>query len=478
MRSILLAILIACLCAEEENLSDLSITNHTIELESGPLSYTAITGMCPTYGEKGKEANLFFISFTKDDEEERPLTFVFPGGPGAAGTIESILTFGPRRLLTAGEGRTIHPPYRLIDNPQTLLEYTDLVFVDPVDCGFSKIEGEADPKYYFSLEGDLQILGEFIHSYIDISERWNSPIYLSGISYGTLRCCGLADNLLQYGIPVKGVILSGCAFNYSTLDSERDKAMPDWLLVPTFAATAWYHKRLWPEKSLEEVVDYARRFTYDELAPYMLQPARLSYVEKIELEKKLAHLTGLPIDTVKRYNLRINEKTYTAEFFGPQRKILGGVDTRYSGDIACIDPFQSHDPSYLDSLGTAPAFNHYLQTELDTHFPLSKYVGFSLNALKSWNFGSYDSFGEPNLLQRLRHVMIINPMMKVFVGSGYFDCRTPFAATEFCFEHLDLPPSYIKNIHFKYYEAGHGHIFDFSALKKWKSDLTQFYSLE
>lgn len=475
MRIFLLLLLIPFLNAEEEPTSDLSITNHTIELQSGPISYTAITGLCPIYGPKGKEAELFFISYTKDGEENRPITFIFPGGPGGAGTIESIVTFGPRRLLTAGEGRTIHPPYKFIDNPQTLLEFTDLVFVDPVGCGFSRATEEADMDYFFSLEGDLQALGDFVHTYIDISERWNSPIYLSGISYGTMRCCGLADNLFQYGIAVKGIILNGCAFDFSTLQSQRDKSLPDWLLVPTFAATAWYHDRLWPEKTLEDVIDYARRFTYDELAPHMLQPSRLSHVEKIELEKKFSELSGLPLNTVKRYNLRINESIYTAEFFGSERKALGGLDSRYVGDISTIDPNHSHDPSYLDSLGTKPAFHHYLQTELDTHFPLAKYIGFSIQALISWNFGSFDSFGEPNLLQRLRHVLIINPKMKVFVGSGYYDCRTPFAATEYCFEHLDLPQSYIENIQFEYYEAGHAFIFDYPSLQKWKKDLTTFY---
>jgi carboxypeptidase C (cathepsin A) len=475
MRTFLFLLIFPFLHAEESSTPELKVTNHTIQLESGPLEYTALAGMCPIYADNGNQVDLFFISYTKNTDENRPITFVFPGGPGGAGTMEAILTFGPRRLLTADEGRTILPPYKIIDNPQTLLEHTDLVFVDPVECGFSRAEEEADLRYFFSVEGDIQTLGQFIHTYIDMSRRWNSPIYLSGGSYGTLRCCGLAANLFQYGLATHGVILDGCAFESSTLQSQRDKDLPDWLLIPTFAATAWYHDRLWPEKSLEEVVDYARRFVYDEYAPYMLQPSRLSYVEKLALEKKLAELIGLPVDTVKRYNSRLNESIYTSEFFGPERKVLGGLDSRYAGDISTIDPNHSHDPSYLDSLGYSPAFNHYLQSELNIHYPFSKYIGFSNEALYSWNFGTYDSWGEPSLLQRLRHVLIINPLMKIFVGSGYYDCRTPFAATEYSFDHLDLPPSYMKNIQFEYYEAGHGFIFDYTSLKKWKQDLTKFY---
>ncbi|MBX7066789.1 MAG: hypothetical protein K1X28_06120 [Parachlamydiales bacterium] len=468
-----LLLLIPFLHAE---IDDVTITNHTIQLETGSLDYYAVTGHCPIFGSEGKEAEIFFIAYCKSTEEEnRPITFCFPGGPGGAGSIEALLTFGPRRLLTADEGRTIHPPYKIIDNQETLLEYTDLVFVDPVGCGFSRVTEEADLDYFFSVEGDLQTLGEFIHTYIDQSSRWNSPVYLSGGSYGTLRCCGLADNILQYGIAVKGIILDGCAFEFATIISERDKSIADCLFIPTCAATAWYHGRLWPEKSLDDVVEYARRFAYDTYAPYMLQPNRLSLLEKSILEKELAELIGLPLDTVRRYNGRINESIYTAEFFGAERKTLGRLDSRYVGDVAAINPNESHDPSYLDSFGAKPAFCHYLQKELDTQFPYQVYVSFSPFILRHWNFGTFDAFGTPSFLQRLRHVLILNPQMKVFVGSGYYDCRTPFAATEYCFDHLDLPLSYRKNLTFEYYEAGHAFIFDYSSLKKWKKDLTKFY---
>lgn len=456
-------------------LSEVKITNHTIRLESGLLDYYAMTGHCPIFGPNGNEADLFFIAFCKSEEENRPITFCFPGGPGGAGTLESILTFGPRRLLTADEGRTIHPPYQMIDNQETLLEYTDLVFVDPVECGFSRLTEEADKEYYFSVEGDIQTLGEFIHSYINQNGRWNSPIYLSGGSYGSLRCCGLADNLFQYGIAVKGVILDGCAFEYETIISQRDKAFADWLFIPTCAATAWYHGRFWPKKSLEDVLEYARRFAYDSYAPYMLQPNRLSLLEKTVLEQELAELIGLPAQTIRRYNGRINETIYSSEFFGSERKALGRLDSRYFGDISTIDPNDAHDPSYLDSIGATPAFCHYLQRELNTDFPFQVYIDFSNLAHQNWNFETWDTFGEPSFLQRLRHVLIINPEMKVFIGSGYYDCRTPFAATEYCFDHLDLPLSYRKNLQFEYYEAGHGFIFDYLSLKKWKKDLTKFY---
>ncbi len=476
MRYFLLLLIASLAYSEEPPPYDLNITKHTIQLKTGPLAYTAITGLCPIFGETEKEAELFFISYTKDGEKNRPITFFFPGGPGGAGTIGSILSFGPRRLLSADEGRTILPPYELIDNQETLLEHTDLVFVDPVDCGFSKAEEKADMDYFFSVEGDIETLGDFIYSYIDLSRRWNSPIYLAGGSYGTLRCCGLASHLFEYGMAVSGIALDGCAFEWSTFLSERDNPLPDWLLIPTFAATAWYHGRLWPDKSLEDVVDYARRFLYDELAPFMLQPSRLSPIEQARLEQKLSDLIGLPVDTVRRYNCRFNERIYASEFFGSERKSLGRLDSRYAGDLFTIDPKHSNDPSYLDSIGYGPAFKHYLQEELGTRHPFKKYRLFSDQAFNKWQFGTFDSFGAPSLLKRLRQALVVNPLMKVFVGAGYYDCRTPFAATEFCFEHLDLPVSYRKNIQFGYYAAGHGFVFDQNALKKWKKDLVKFYA--
>jgi len=474
MLCLIFLVLFSFLYAEEE--PHLNITNHNIEIESGSFAYKAITGSLPLFNEDKKSADLFFIAYIKDEEaSDRPITFVFPGGPGGAGTIESLIALGPRRLLTAGEGRSILPPYAIIDNPQTVLDMTDLVFVDPVNCGFSRSADENNLFYFYSVEGDIQSLGEFIYTFLSHFKRWNSPKYLSGGSYGTLRGCGLALNLLQYDILINGLLIDGCAIEWSTLQSERDRFLPDCLLIPTYAATAWHHGRLWPEKPLEEIVDYARRFAFESYAPAMLQPTRLSPFEQTVFYRQLAELIGLPFETVRRHNGRIDEKIYTSEFFAPERKILGGLDSRYSGDFDSIHP-AGQDPSYKDSSGIAVAFNSYLQKELQTHIPFSNYVLFSWDIIYEWRISTFDSKGEPDFLQRLRRALINNPEMKVFVGSGYYDCRTPFAATEYCFDHLDLPLTYKKNIQFEYYKAGHGFVLDYPSLQKMKKDLTRFYT--
>lgn len=462
--------LAASLLAEEEHPPSFVTTQHEILLESGPLAYEATTGTLEIQFESEALASFFFIAYTKEGPD-RPITFVFPGGPGGAGTHEAIVSFGPRRLPTASEGRSILPPYRLIDNPETLLDLTDLVFVDPINCGYSRCENDDLLPYFCSTEGDIQILGEFVHAYVAQFNRWNSPKYLAGGSYGTLRCCGLALNLLQYDLWTHGILLHGCAFESSTLFSERDRFLPDAFLIPTFAATAWHHGRLWPEKSLYETIDYARRFVYDTYIPALMQPSRLSLPEQTAFYQQLAHLIGLPFETVSKSLGRINESLFTSEFFSSDRKVLGGLDTRYVGDFDTISP-SGQDPSYLDSVGISAAFNTYLQTELKTTPPASKYVSFSWDVLYDWRTGTYDSRGEPDLLQRLRIVMIYNPYMKVFAGCGYFDCRTPFAAAEYCFDHLGLPN---PNLQFEYYPAGHAFILDHPSLKKFKRDLTSFY---
>jgi carboxypeptidase C (cathepsin A) len=204
----------------------------------------------------------------------------------------------------------------------------------------------------------------------------------------------------------------------------------------------------------------------------MLEPTRLSFPEQTAFYNQLAETIGLPIETVHRYCGRFDEQLYTTEFMASERKLIGGLDTRYIGDLVGIERYYFEDPSYKDMQGILCAFNDYLQKELNLNKPFTPYCSF---ANQPWNFSSYDSISWPDVLQRVRRTLIQNPQMKIFSGSGYYDCRTPFAATEYCFEHLELPPSYKKNLQFEYYEGGHGFIFDYPCLQKLHKDLVIFY---
>jgi carboxypeptidase C (cathepsin A) len=206
----------------------------------------------------------------------------------------------------------------------------------------------------------------------------------------------------------------------------------------------------------------------------MLEPNRLSPREQDLFYAKLSDLIGLKIETVRRYLGRLEESLYTTEFMAAERKVIGGLDTRYVGDLSAIRRiYIEDDPSYNDMLGISCAFNAYLQEELETHLPFEPY-SMRMNS-RYWNFRTYDSTCWPDVFQRLRRTLVWNSAMKIFSGSGYFDCRTPFAATEFCFNHLDLPPTYNKNFQFEYYAAGHGFVFDLPSLQKLKKDLVRFY---
>lgn len=463
------------LFAADPDPDPLTVTEHIYTCEGVSLPYTAITGDFPIPSKSGKAlARLFFIAYLVEDEPERPITFVFPGGPGGSCGADAICTIGPRRLQMPSEGKKLLPPYKIIDNPESLLPWTDLVFVDPVNTGYSKFAEEAEEEdiaQFFNTDGDIASLGDFVQTFIAYFQKWNCPKYLAGCSYGTVRCCGLSEYLLSYDFSLHGLILLSSAMDYSTLLAQHNHPLPDCLLIPTFAATAWYHGRLWPDASLEETLDYARRFCYDDYAPVMLQPTRLSIQEQNAFYTRLAKLIGLSPETVRRYCGRFDEELYTTEFMASERRVLGGLDTRYSGDLSSIIR-QWEDPSYRDMQGTWCAFHSYLQQELETVYPFEPYVPYSQ---QYWDFSTHDSIAWPDLFQRVRRTLVYNPSMKIFSGSGYYDCRTPFAATEYCFAHMDLPPSYKKNFQFEYYEAGHGFVFDALSLKKLKKDLVKFY---
>ncbi len=459
---------------------DFTCTDHTIQIASGPLTYSAITGTLDQYTNHGDIAGkLFFTAYLKKTEElNRPVTFIFNGGPGGSVLSMHIGGFGPRRLLLPEEGQKTLPPYQLIDNQETILDISDIVLIDPVGTGYSEASQPGYKPAYFSVEGDLFSFTEFIRMFCIHFNRWNSPKYLIGASYGSARACGLSESLLEYGIHLNGVVLMSSALDFSTLITQRDTCLSECLRIPTLAATSWFHGRTMKDQTLEQVVEYARRFAYEEYAPIMMQPNRLGQAEQTAFYQKLSDLIGLPVDTIRRYQARFDEHRYVTEFMATSRKLIGGTDSRYIGDRSSLGDEYIEDPSYKNLRPAFyPAFLNYMQNELETksHFP--KYISFSTEAFLSWNWWTYDNqLTFPNFMQNLRRALVANPHMKVFVGSGYYDIRTPFGAAEYSIDHLGLPDSYRKNFQLEYYEAGHGYIFDLASLKKFRKDLTGFYA--
>lgn len=461
---------------EESRTHDFKITKHTVQVDGELLNYDAIAGTLEQYTGTGEVAgHIFFTAYILENSTpDRPVTFIYDGGPGASSVAMHIGGFGPRRIALPEEGQSFLPPYRMIDNQECLLKYTDLVMVDPVSTGYSQAE-ENYELAFFGVEADLYSFSEFIRMFCIHFDRWNSPKYLAGASYGTVRSCALAETLLGSGIYLNGIILLATALDYNTLVNLRDSNLPDTLLLPSLAATAWYHGRTMPDRTLEEVVEYARRFALEEYAPFTFQ--FFSPLEQARFFQKLSALIGLPESTLYRYQGRLTEGLYVTEFLANERKRIGGLDSRYVGDMSSIGSEYIEDPSCKDIIpAICPSFLNYLQNELELTSYFPKYRVFSPESFFFWNWITYDSsFAIPNFVQRLRRALIANPHMKVFVGSGYYDLRTPFGATEYSLNQLQLPTSYRKNFQIEYYPAGHGFIFDLPSLKKLKKDLVKFY---
>jgi len=453
-------------------------TSHLIQLEKGPLVYTATVGSLPVKNKNEKiKAEIGYTAYVKEGSEtNRPLTFAFNGGPGSSSIWLHAAAFGPRRIVSSEEGQAIASPYRMIDNLETILDLTDLVFIDPIGTGFSQEATEEGAAAYYDLLGDIRSIGDFIRDYLTANNRWNSPKYIAGESYGALRACGLADYLQDFhSIYLNGLILISSAIDYQTFVFNTDNQISNFLFLPTYAATAWHHGRFLQDSSIEEAVSAARRFAYETYAPAMLKSFSLNSFEKEKLFDQLSQISGISLETVRRSKGRITERVFKTEFFGSEQKILGMYDTRLSGDYSEENQLSfAQDPSVTALSGiVVGAFHDYLQNELGSP---GSYLSISFDVNSAWNYSYKGQLtGYPNMMKGLRQALIINPSLKVFAGCGYFDCVTPFAATEYCLNHLDLPDAYKANFQIEYYEGGHMYYLNPAARIKFKNDLIRFY---
>jgi carboxypeptidase C (cathepsin A) len=455
--------------------ADDKISTHILQLENQLLPYTAVVGSLPAKNKEGEaKGEIHYISYVKEGSG-RPLTFVFNGGPGSSSVWLHMGAFGPRRIVSTEEGQSVAPPYQIIDNSETILDLTDLIFVDPIGTGLSHANTPEDAAPFYDSFGDVQSIGDFIRDFLTVNKRWNCPIYLAGESYGTFRCCGLADYLQgEHGIYLNGLILISCAIDFQTIVFDSENLLPYSLIFPTYATTAWYHGRYRPEASLEEVAEESKTFAYDVYAPFLLRPARLGAKDREFFYDRLSQFTGIHSNAIKRGQGRIDEATFFLEFFPDEQKTLGRYDTRIQGFYthSGINDF-NQDPSACAFDGIfSGAFHRYLEAELES--PVS-YKLMSMDVNRQWKYKSYAHFGYPSFMEGLRRSIVANPALKVYVGMGYFDAATPFAAAEYCCNHLNLPDSSETFIQKEYYEGGHMYYLNPSARKKLKQDLGSFY---
>jgi carboxypeptidase C (cathepsin A) len=453
-------------------------THHQITLHGKALSYTATAGRLPIKRDDGKtEAEMFFVAYTLDgqDAAKRPLTFSFNGGPGSASVWLHMGALGPKRVVLQANGFMPAAPYRLEDNPDTLLDRSDIVMVDAMATGYSRAANAELTKKFLGVKGDVQAFGEFIRLYISRYDRWSSPLFLLGESYGTTRAAGIAGYLADHGIAFNGVTLLSMALDFQTLEWNKSNDLPYFLLVPTFNMIAGYHHKLAADltedvaKTREEVV----RWSSNEYALALGKGDAMAPEEHRKIVEQLARYIGLRPEVVEAHNLRIDVPTFTHELLLDQKLVVGRLDGRFSspnpGDERGYDPTGAAIlPPYTS------AFNNYLRTELNYKSDMPYRVfAYDQPGFQKWEWGNAVE-GFPSTAGGLRSAMIKNPYMKILVMEGYYDLATPFAAANWTMDHLDLGPQSRQNISYATYKSGHMVYVDRAEHDKMKRDLVEF----
>jgi len=455
-----------------------SVTHHTMTLGGKPFAYTATAGYMPMKDENGKlKANIFYVAYTKDGaSRERPITYAFNGGPGSSSVWLHLGAIGPKRVLLTEEGWAPPPPYRLVDNDQTWLAFTDVVFIDPVTTGFSRPADGEKPEQFHGLEEDLQSVGDFIRLWTTRNGRWPSPKFLAGESYGTTRAAGLSSYLQnRHGMYLNGIVLMSTILNFQTARFDVGNDLPYVLFLPSYTAAAWYHKKLAPDlaASLPKALEESEKFA---AGPYTLalgKGANLSAPERQQTVQELARLTGLSTEYVDEHDMRLALQDFNRELLRKERRVVGRLDGRFSAPARGGDGISS-DPSYAAIYGPFTAMlNDYVKSELKYENDLPYEI--LTDRVRPWSYATYEN-RYVNVAERLRGAMTQNPALKVLVAAGYYDFATPYFAAQYTFDHMGLDPSLQKNIHIEHFEAGHMMYIHKPSLEKLTKDVAAFYA--
>ncbi len=462
-----------------------SVTHHDLTLDGKVLHYTATAGTLLIKDEDDKPyGSIFYVAYTLDGAApgKRPVTFLYNGGPGSATLWLHMGSVGPVRVLTASPKATGGAPYQVVANEYSLLDRTDLVFIDAPLTGYSRVAGKATPKDFNGVDEDLKAFNRFITRYITVNQRWNSPKFLFGESYGTTRSAALADMLEDNGISLNGVILVSSILNYGIRMPGMDTEYTGNL--PSYAAIAWYHNKLQNKPAdLKTLLDEVRKFAHGEYAEALAEGDALPADRMDAIAAKVSQFTGLSVQYVKASRLRVSPTRFRKELLRNEGDILGRYDARFEGtDVDDAGEYPGYDPSDTGISGAFVAALHdYLQRELK--YDSQDDYHLSSNGIGQWNWkhrgaGGGRFGGEqtmPYVAGDLADAMRKNPRLKVFSANGYFDLATPFFITEYDLGHMSLDGSLAKNVEFGYYPSGHMIYLNQDALKQLKTDLSGFY---
>jgi carboxypeptidase C (cathepsin A) len=448
-----------------EPADDLVTTRHSITIDGAELSYTATTGRIVLRREGHTDdkfdgpqpkAEVFVTAYTvdTDDPARRPVTFAFNGGPGSSSVWLHLGLLGPRRVMSGDVGAMLPPPYGLADNAQTLLRHSDLVFIDPVSTGYSRaVKGEKS-KDFHGYGGDIESVGEVIRLWTSRNDRWMSPKYLCGESYGTTRAAGLARHLqTRYGMYLNGLILVSAVLDFGTAEFGGGNDDPYALYLPTYAAVAHYHGKI-SDRVLADVLAEAESYAGRDYLWALSQGSRLTEAERAAAVARVAALSGLSADYVDRVNLRPEHVRYLTELLRDRRLVVGRIDGRFTGwDTDYGRETWTSDPSINAITGPyTAALNHYVRAELGFASDLPYEI--LSDRVHPWSFSEFEN-QHVHVLEPLAAAMRANPHMRVHVDCGYYDLATPYFAAEHSFAHLAIPPELAANVDFSYYQAGH-----------------------
>ena len=469
----------------------LSTTQHSVTIGQQEIHYTVIAGTIvlkeeqekdsKSDGEKAK-ASVFFVAYTLDnvgDTAKRPITFSFNGGPGSSSVWLHLGVLGPRRVETDQQGNLLQPPYQLVENQYSILDQTDLVFIDPISTGFSRVVQGEEAKQFHGFRKDIESIGDFIRLYTTRYQRWTSPKFLIGESYGTTRAAGLSGYLQErHGLYLNGIMLISSVLDFQTIRFMNGNDLPYILYLPSFTATAWYYNLLDEElqADLYQTLREVEEFAVGEYTVALMKGTDLLEDERQEVIRKLTRYTGLPIDYIGRTDLRVNIMRFCKELLRNQGKTVGRFDSRFTGlDRDSVGERFEYDPSYTNILGPYTAtLNDYLRSQLEFESDLAYEI--LTDRVHPWNYDTHQN-QYVNVTDILRKAMTTNPYLKVFVASGYYDLATPYMATRYTFNHLGLDKSLQQNVSMSFYEAGHMMYVHQQSLIQLKEDLEGFIQL-
>ncbi len=471
--------------AAEKPKEESTVTDHSIKVGGQTIAYKATAGTLLLKDDMGEAtASVFYTAYTKSDVKDastRPITFAYNGGPGSASLWLHMGALGPRRVVTTDPEATPNAPFRLVDNASSILDKTDIVMIDPVGTGFSRAVGKAKDKDFYGVDADAKSIAHFIKNYITKSNRWNSPKFLLGESYGTFRNAAVVNHIQGHdGIYFNGVIMVSMVLDLGTISFLPGDDLSYILYVPSYAATACYHKVLTNCGSdLNSFLQDARKFASTEYALALLKGDTITPAEKADMATKLARYTGLSADYIAKSNLRVPLPRFMAELQRTRGLGTGRLDSRFSSPIVdSLTEYAETDPQ-SDAISGAfvAAFNSYVREELK--FTTDKDFHIFAEGSQQWDWkhdgGQGFGFpGAPNVEGDLLNAMQTNQHLKVQVENGIYDMATPFYGSEYTVQHLGLPDRMQGRIRLDYYDAGHMMYIHDPDLTKLHDNVTSF----